>query len=64
MSTHIKYNIDDREAWKKGEGMMMEVVVSWPIVNINKTKSKWWQLEMRWDPPHSNFQTLQNQIYG
>jgi len=44
--------------------MMVEVVVRCPIVNINKTKSKWWQLEMRWHPPHSNFQTLQNQIYG
>jgi hypothetical protein len=30
--------------------MMMEVVVRWPIVNINKTKSKWWQLEMRSTP--------------
>jgi hypothetical protein len=43
---------------------MMEVVVRWSTVNIDKTKSKWWQLEVRWDPPHNNFQTMQIQIYG
>jgi hypothetical protein len=64
MSTHIKCSVNDHEACEKGEGMMMEVVVRWPTVNIDKTKSKWWQLEMRWDPPHRNFQTLQNQIYS
>jgi len=34
---HLKWNIIDYKTWPKREGMVMEVDVRWPIININKT---------------------------
>jgi hypothetical protein len=42
----------------------MEVDARWPIVDINKANNKWMQLGTRLHGPLSDFQTLQNQIYG